>query len=156
MVGAISAILINLIVVFIVFLILNARIKKNSAPHLLDEYTREIEDLIVEMNRAVDEAVDVAEERTEELKGLLAAVERLMKRPTVRKALAAADAAVKAEKHPQTAAEEPVTEGTGKRNTAKLMESTRHLLSMGHSKDEVAKMLNIGRGEVDLLDSLTR
>jgi hypothetical protein len=37
---------------------------------------------------------------------------------------------------------------------ANIFERSRHLLSMGHSKDEIARMLNLSRAEMDFLASL--
>ena len=40
--------------------------------------------------------------------------------------------------------------------TENLLERTHHLLSMGYSKDEIVKILNINRAEVDFLESLNK
>ncbi len=168
--GYVYVIIINIILLFIVYVVLSSKIRKYSAPDMLARYNREVENLIVELNQSVDDAVTVAEERIEELKGLIEHVEKLIKRPTVRKAIAAAAAVTGAgQKSPDGAggggAGDQRGGGAAGGNAssrgnatpgANLLERTRHLLAMGHSKDEIARLLGIGRAEVDFLESLSK
>ena len=73
-------ILLNLIFLLIVWVILNYKIKKNSIPSRLEEYTREVERLIVELNRAVDDVVSVSEDRIKQLKSVIKKAEKLLKK----------------------------------------------------------------------------
>jgi hypothetical protein len=172
--GYVYVIIINVILLFIAYVILSNKMRAHSAPDMLARYTREVENLIVELNQSVDDAVTVAEERIEELKELVRHVEKLLKRPTVRKALAAAPAAGGGRQGSSVRREggaggtphgAPSREPAAGGNTpphgdaqpaANLLERTRHLLAMGHSKDEIARMLGIGRAEVDFLESLSK
>ena len=61
-------VIINVIIIFIAFTVLNSRIRKNSTSEALDRYMREVDNLVVQLNGAVDEVVGIAEERIEELK----------------------------------------------------------------------------------------
>jgi hypothetical protein len=88
--GHVWVVIINIILLFIVFAVLNARIRKSSAHELLTRYAREVEQLIVDLNQSIDGAVTIAEDRIEELKSLIERTEKLLKRPTVKKAIAAA------------------------------------------------------------------
>ncbi len=140
--------LINLIIVFIVYVILNSKINKNSTSTLLERYARDVESLIIELNHAVEEVLSLSEERTEELKKVIKQAERILKKPEIRKALADGG-----KNEPPAAApkeERPVRV----EEKVNLIEKTRHLLSMGHTKEEIAKILNMNRAEVDFLQSL--
>ncbi len=148
----------NCILLFIVFVVLNSRIRKNSAPGILERYTREVENLIVELNSALDDAVNVSEERVEELRKVITAAEKLLKKPAVKRALAAG--------HTPTgvsAGEAEANVDTGRTGvshkqseSSNLLEKTRHLKSMGYSKEEISRILKIQRAEVDFLESIGR
>jgi galactokinase len=135
--STILVIIINIILLFIFFVILNSRIKRHSAPRVLEEYTKDVEELVVELNRAVDEAVTLSEERVKELKRCIRKAERFLKDPRL------------AETEEKKA--EPVL--TDRTN---LMEKTKHLCSMGYSMDDIAQKLNITRPEVEFLQSITK
>jgi F0F1-type ATP synthase membrane subunit b/b' len=137
----ILVIIINIILIFIFFVILNSRIKRYSAPKVLDRYTKEVEELIVELNRAVDAAVNLSEERVKELKRCIRKAERLLKDPKLEGQV--------------SSGEEKVSEAVVGENK-NLMEKTRHLLSMGYTHDDIAKKLNISRPEVEFLRSIAR
>lgn len=145
-------IIINIILLFIVYVVLSAKIKSNSAPSLLERYTKEVENLIIQLNNALDEVVNIAEERIEELKGFIDSTEKLLKNPKVKKALAAAGKTglLKSKKN-QTIGGTPSDE-----IQPNLLERTKHLLSMGHTKDEIARILNINRAEVEFLEALSK
>ena len=149
----------NCIVVFIVYVVLNSRIRKNTAPGMLERYTREVENLIVELNGALDEAVNVSEEKVEELKKVIAAAEKILKRPAVKKLLAQNQA------HSHQSRQDPYdsvnrnTEATvpiDTQDSDNLLQKTRHLRSMGYSGDEISRILKIQRAEVDFLESISR
>jgi hypothetical protein len=142
----ILVIIINLILIFIAFVALNSRIKKNSAFAQIERYTKEVENLIVQLNAAVDDVVNVAEDRIDELKGVIARAEKLLKNPKLGRVLSTQ----RKEKS------EGVSPATGEKETQNLMEKTKHLLSMGHSKGEIAKLMKINRAEVDFLESLSK
>lgn len=142
--------LINLIIVFIVFVILNNKINKNSTSTLLERYARDVESLIIELNHAVEEVLNLSEERTEELKRVIKRAERLLKKPEIRKILADGK-----KTEPTPAEPEQKRAGRAEKNV-NLIEKTRHLLSMGHTKEEIAEILNINRAEVDFLQSLQK
>ena len=141
----ILVVVINIILLFIFFVILNSKIKKNSAPRLLEEYTKEVEELIVELNRAVDSAVNLSEERIKALKRCIRKAERLLKDPRLGEG-----GSTKEEEGP----EKPVEPILGEHKN--LMEKTRHLLSMGYTKEDIAKQLNISKPEVEFLQALSR
>jgi F0F1-type ATP synthase membrane subunit b/b' len=134
-------VVINIIIIFIFFVILNSRIKKNSAPKILEAYTREVEDLIVELNRALDDAVNLSEDRVKELKRCIRKAERLLKDPRLEGQVSSGE-------------EKDVEPVLGERKN--LMEKTKHLLSMGYTKDDIAKKLDITKPEVEFLQSITR
>jgi len=134
-------VVINIIIIFIFFVILNSRIKKNRAPKILEAYTREVEDLIVELNRALDDAVNLSEERVKELKRCIRKAERLLKDPRLEGQVSSGE-------------EKDVEPVLGERKN--LMEKTKHLLSMGYTKDDIAKKLDITKPEVEFLQSITR
>ena len=77
--------IINLIVIFIAWVILNAKIKKNSIPSRIEEYTNKVERLIIELNRAVEDVVSVSEERIDELKSLIKNAEKVIKKSYLKK-----------------------------------------------------------------------
>ena len=141
----ILVVVINIILIFIFFVILNSKIKKNSAPRLLEEYTKEVEELIVELNRAVDAAVNLSEDRIKELKRCIRKAERLLKDPRL-----------KAEEQPQNKEQEKEDSEPALGEHKNLMEKTKHLLSMGYTKDDIAKKLNISRPEVEFLQALSK
>ena len=132
---------INLILIFIFYVILNNKINKNSTPLLLEKYAREVENLIVELNRAVDDVLNLSEERINELKKVIKKTEKLLHNPTV--------------KHLLRDDEESLREHEQMKNR-NLLEKTNHLLSMGHTKEEISNILNINRAEVDFLESLNK
>jgi hypothetical protein len=183
--------LINIILLFIFYVILNHKISKNSAYSKLDEYSREVDNLIVELNRAVDDVLNVSEDRIADLKKLVKKAEKLLKEPVVKKFMAQ----VQPEGENGNDSDKPtmnasnkkssllkgdtgkqghVGEGGGENRTwtgasgepalsigkensfhrPNLVESTRHLKAMGHTKEEIAKILNINKAEIELLDSL--
>jgi hypothetical protein len=162
-------ILINIILIFIFSVVLNHKINKNSTSALLDKYAKDVEDLIVELNRTVDDLLDLSEERVEELKKLIKKAEKLLKNREVRSALAAGQGAEEAgtvgrrERAPASpmpqASEVPLVsplspvskDASAPKN---LMEKTGHLLAMGHSKKEIAGILKINLAEVEFLQSL--
>lgn len=141
----ILVVVINIILLFIFFVILNSKIKKNSVPRLLEEYTKEVEELIVELNRAVDSAVNLSEERIKALKRCIRKAERLLKDPRLGEGVL-----TKEEEEP----EKPIEPVLGEHKN--LMEKTRHLLSMGYTKEDIAKQLNISKPEVEFLQALSR
>jgi len=204
-------VLINVILIFIVYVVLNHKINKHSTSALLDRYAREVESLIVELNRSIDDVLNLSEERVGELKKLLRKAEKLLNDPVAKKSLAAGDEtpgtgntvsagtrrrgaalydergrrsapspapdaphAVKAPAGGNSAAGgdsqrtlngEPAGTGPTVREDASyspggeslrvnMVERTRHLLSMGHSKEEIAGILRISRAEMDFLVSL--
>ncbi len=135
-------VVINIILLFIFFVILNSKIKKNSVPRLLEEYTKEVEELIVELNRAVDSAVNLSEERIKALKRGIRKAERLLKDPRLGEEVSSKEE------------EKPVEPVLGEHKN--LMEKTRHLLSMGYTKEDISKQLNISKPEVEFLQALSR
>jgi NAD-specific glutamate dehydrogenase len=140
--------LINLIIVFIAYVVLNNKINKNSTSTLLEKYARDVENLIIELNRAVEEVLNLSEERTEELKKVIKRAERLLKKPEIRELLANG-------KNTEPIPAESKEEGKGRADeNVNLLEKTRRLLSMGHTKEEIAEILNMKRAEVDFLQSL--
>jgi F0F1-type ATP synthase membrane subunit b/b' len=148
----ILAIIINLIILFIAFVVLNSRIRKTSTATLLEQYTREVENLIVQLNAAVDDVVNVAEEHIDELKEVIERAEKLIKDPKTKRLLPA---------QKKSAQRARTTEGKVEiadldRDRGNLVERTKHLLSMGHTKEEIAEILSISRAEVDFLESLSR
>jgi len=138
-------ILINLILLFIFFVVLNHKINKNSTSTLLDRYAKEMEELVVALNRTVDDLLNLSEERIEELKKLIKRAERLLKNKEVKASLTSGHG------EKDVASEKDAAQSAGSKS---LMEKTGHLLAMGHSKDEIAKILKINRAEVDFLEAL--
>jgi DNA uptake protein ComE-like DNA-binding protein len=138
-------ILINVILIFILYVVLNNKIKKNSKSTLLDTYAGEVETLIVELNRAVEDVLNVSEERISDLKKLIKRAEKLLKNTDLKKAqqVTVSTAAKSTPGDIKEVTEQPAS--------GHMLERTRHLLSMGHSKEEISRILNINRAEVDLL-----
>ncbi len=143
--STVLVIVMNIILLFIVFVILMNRIKKQSAPRVLDEYTKEVEALIVELNNAVDQTVNISEERIKELKRCIRKAERIIKDPKLH--FPATD------KEDTNRGKERTPEPQDRTN---LMKKTKHLLAMGYSKVDIAKKLNITAPEVEFLQSLSR
>ena len=143
-------ILINIILIFILYVVLSSRIKKNSKSTLLDTYTEKVENLIVELNRAVEDVLNISEERIEDLKKLIKKAEKLLKKPDVKKVLSSPG--TESAQLPQGDIEK-APELTG---SSHMLERTKHLLSMGHTKDEISKILKINRAEVEFLESLNK
>ena len=148
---------VNCIIIFIVYVVLNSRIRKNSAPGILERYTREVENLIVELNSALDDAVNISEEKVEELKKVIATAEKILKKPVVKKLLAERqDAGVGSVEKDAGAAPGPEVDFPPKASGSdNLLKKTRHLRSMGYSKDEISRILKIQRAEVDFLESIS-
>jgi len=144
----ILVLIINIIIIFIVFVILHGRIRKNSAPSLLEQYTREVEKLIVQLNAAVDDVVNVAEDHIQELKETIEQAEKLLKNPKLKKLQPA-------QKRP-AAKNKASAAKTDMGDRGNLVERTRYLLGMGHSKDEIAQILDISHAEVEFLQSLSK
>ena len=197
-------ILINVILIFITFVILNHKINKNSTSALLDRYAREVENLIVELNRAVDDVLSLSEERIGELKKLIRKAEKVSLAQEPPEDVKQAKQEPRGTKSPATL---PLYDGLGKkvefrpggtlegdrvpkrvteasgvnaegRNSrvtppapvpasqsveerhgretrpVNMLERTRHLLAMGHSKEEIANILGISKAEMDFLASL--
>lgn len=143
-------VLINIILIFILYVVLSSKIKKNSKSTLLDTYAGEVENLIVELNRAVEDVLNISEERIEDLKKLIKKAEKLLKNPEVKKALSSSGA--ESANHPRGDIDKvPDLTGSGH-----MLERTKHLLSMGHTKDEISKILKINRAEVEFLESLNK
>ena len=140
-------ILINIILIFIIFVVLNHKIKKSSAPKVLETYAREVDNLIVELNEALDNAVNLSEERIKELKRCIRKAERLLKDPKLEKL------ATTTKKMSEDSKEEKETAVEDNRN---LIDKARHLFSMGHTKEDVAKHLNISKPEVEFLKALNK
>ena len=115
---------------------------------LLQQYTREVENLIVQLNAAVDDVVNVAEDRIEELKETIERAEKLLKNPKLKK--------LQSSQKKPAARSEPSVGMPEIGDRGNLVERTRHLVSMGHSKEEIAQILGINRAEVDFLESLSR
>ena len=116
----------------------------------MEKYARDVENLIVELNRAVDDTLNLSEERIEELKKVIKRAEKLLNNPKVKKSISLVqkegEAIEKGSEYIQSNNEE-------KRN---LLEKTNHLLSMGHTKEEIAQILNINNAEVEFLESLNK
>ena len=143
-------VLINIILIFILYVVLSSKIKKNSKSTLLDTYAGEVEKLIVELNRAVEDVLNISEERIEDLKKLIKKAEKLLKNPDVKKALSSS--AIKPANYSRGDMDKvPDLTGSGH-----MLERTKHLLSMGHTKEEISKILMINRAEVEFLDSLNK
>ncbi len=143
-------ILINIILIFIVYVVLSSKIKKNSKSTLLDTYAGEVENLIVELNRAVEDVLNISEERIGDLKKLIKKADKLLKNPEVKKALSSSG--TEPASHPQGDIDKvPDLTGPGH-----MLERTKHLLSMGHTKEEISKILKINRAEVEFLESLNK
>jgi len=170
--------LINIILIFIASVILNNRINKKSTGFVLEEYTREVEKLIVELNRALDDVLNISEERLKELKRVIKKAEKVLNDPQV-KIMFSSDSEQKKKKsrlkeriNKTSLTEEDIGKGKIKENGIKvknaeisysgrmtgtnLLEKTKHLLAMGYSKEEIADILHINRAEVDFLESLNR
>ena len=202
-------ILINVILIFITFVILNHKINKNSTSALLDRYAREVENLIVELNRAVDDVLSLSEERIGELKKLIRKAEKvslaqeppedvkqvkeeprgkkspatlplydgLGKKVVFRSPGGMGEGALEGDRVPKRVTEAsglnadfgdsraaPPAPGPASRpeeerrgaetRPVNMLERTRHLLAMGHSKEEIAKILGISKAEMDFLASL--
>jgi len=159
--------LINLIVIFIVWIIINSKIKKNSTPSRIEEYTRNVERLIIELNRALEDVLSISEERINELKSLIKKSERVARKSSkLSKDPLKSDiklnenlkdrGAYKGAKNINEVLngnEIEKVRKNSKENT--LIEKARHLGAMGYSKDEIAKMLGISPAEVDFLQSLS-
>ena len=143
----ILVILINIILIFIIFVVLNNKIKKNSAPKVLESYAREVDKLIVELNEALDNAVNISEDRVKELKRCIRKAERLLKDPKVEKL------STSTKKKADDLKEEKEIIIKDNKN---LIDKARHLFSMGHTKEDVAKRLNISRPEVEFLKALNK
>jgi len=197
-------ILINVILIFITFVILNHKISKNSTSALLDRYAREVENLIVELNRAVDDVLSLSEERIGELKKLIRKAEKVSLAQEPPEDVKQAKQEPRGTKSPATL---PLYDGLGKKvdfrpggtlegdrvpkrateasgvstegrtsqvtppapvpesrsveerhvretRPVNMLERTRHLLAMGHSKEEIANILGISKAEMDFLASL--
>jgi hypothetical protein len=143
-------VLINIILIFILYVVLNNKIKKNSKSTLLDTYAAEVENIIVELNRAVEDVLNISEERIENLKKLIKKAEKLLKNPDFKKVLPASAS--------ETAnpSSDDLKKDSGLPGSGHILERTKHLLSMGHSKEEISKILNINRAEVEFLESLNK
>ncbi len=143
-------VLINIILIFIFFVVLNSKIKKNSAPSLLGRYTKEVEKLVVELNRAVDNAVNISEDRIDELKKLIKRAQKIIKDPKVEKYLSSSKS-----KNDDSSAKglEKDLKFDGHKN---LIDKTKHLLAMGYSKEDIIQILKISRSEADFLESLNK
>ena len=86
--------------------------------------------------------------RIEELKETIERAEKLLKNPKLKKLQPF-------QKKPAARSEASVGKPEiGDRGN--LVERTRHLMSMGHSKEEIVQILGISRAEVDFLESLSR
>jgi hypothetical protein len=144
-------IIINIILLFIIYVVLSAKIRSNSAPSLLERYTKEVENLIIQLNSALDDVVNIAEEKIEELKGFIDSAEKLLKNPKVKKAIGAAGDTTSLKSKKTRVGGIPPSE-----IQPNLLERTKHLLAMGHTKDEIAKILNINRAEVEFLEALSK
>lgn len=143
-------IIINIIIIFIVFVLLNNKINKKSTSTLLEKYAGEVENLIIELNRAVEDVLNLSEERMDELKKLIKKAERILNKPAVKKSLAL-------KRHePEIPVDIDIKKNADISESTHLLEKTRHLLSMGHSKEEIAKLLRLKRAEVDFLESLNK
>ena len=143
-------VLINIILIFILYVVLNNKIKKNSKSTLLDTYAGEVENLIVELNRALEDVLNISEERIGDLKKLIKKAEKLLKNPDFKKALQTSAGETES---PSSDDPEKASSLTG---SGHILEKTKHLLSMGHSKEEISKILKINRAEVEFLESLNK
>jgi len=139
--------LINLILIFIFYVVLNNKINKNSTSSLLEKYAREVENLIIELNRSVEDVLNLSEEKTADLKKVIKKAEKLLNNPAVKKTLTSSK-----NKSGNTSGE--IEDNPLNVKPKNLMERTNRLLSMGYSKEEIIKILNINRAEVDFLESL--
>ena len=139
--------LINLILIFIFYVVLNNKINKNSTSSLLEKYAREVENLIIELNRSVEDVLNLSEEKTKDLKKVIKKAEKILNNPVVKKTLTSSK-----NKSGNTSGE--IEDNPLNVKPKNLMERTNRLLSMGYSKEEIIKILNINRAEVDFLESL--
>jgi len=139
--------LINLILIFIFYVVLNNKINKNSTSSLLEKYAREVENLIIELNRSVEDVLNLSEEKTADLKKVIKKAEKLLNNPAVKKTLTSSK-----NKSGNTSGE--IEDNPLNVKPKNLMKRTNRLLSMGYSKEEIIKILNINRAEVDFLESL--
>jgi len=148
----------NCILLFIVFVILNSRIRKNSAPGMMERYTKEVENLIVELNSALDDAVNVSEEKVEELRKVITDAEKLLKKPAVKKVLATgrSSACISAKGSAANGGIDRIDVSQSPPESNNLLEKTRHLKSMGYTKEEISRILKIQVAEVDFLESIGR
>jgi len=174
---------INLIIVFIAWVILYSKIKKNSIPSRIEEYTREVERLIIELNRALEDVVSISEERIEELKSLIKKAEKVIgrsnrglrnketpevktrsgqnKKPVSDKPKKESKGVVVEKNRENSLSSDKPQIDTNKNSidigpdSNSLMEKTKHLAVMGYSRDEIAKALGITPGEVDFLRSIS-
>ena len=168
-------ILFNIVIVSIVWIILNSKINKNSLPSRIEEYTREVERLIVELNRALDEVVSISEERVKELKSMIKKAEKVVKKGKTG-ALIEGKIEEKVEQNVEDNAKighktslnafSSSTETKAKVNLKNadlsnrgeeksFVERVRYLSSMGYSRKEIASALGITPAEVDFLLSLS-
>jgi len=139
--------LINLILIFIFYVVLNNKINKNSTSSLLEKYAREVENLIIELNRSVEDVLNLSEEKTADLKKVIKKAEKLLNNPAVKKTLTSS-------KNKSGNTSGGIEDNPLNVKPKNLMERTNRLLSMGYSKEEIIKILNINRAEVDFLESL--
>ena len=142
--------LINLILIFLFYVILNNKINKKSTPILLEKYARDVENLIVELNRAVEDVLNLSEERIEELKKVIKRAEKLLNNPKVKKSISSH------QKEGEIIDGELEYVKSNNEEKKNLLEKTNHLLSMGHTKEEIAQILNIKNAEVEFLESLNK
>ena len=162
-------ILFNIVIVSIVWIILNSKINKNSIPSRIEEYTREVERLIIELNRALDEVVTISEERVRELKSMIKKAEKVIKKgkpkakmeSKIEKVSQKAEDSIKTGRNTSSGLTENSdgvnlkrVDFSGKGEGKSFVERVRYLSSMGYSKREIASALGITPAEVDFLLSL--
>ena len=137
--------ILNILFIVIAYIILSKRIKESSVPALTERYTKEVERLIVELNSALEDVLGISEERIDELKRLIKKAEKINDK---------AGKKISNKKVKQNKVE-PKAKKSQSDNNSNLLEKARHLMSMGYSTDEIAKVLNIQKAEVEFLESLS-
>jgi len=137
--------ILNILFIFLAYIILNNKINKNSALSQSEKYTKEVERLIIDLNNALDDALNISEERISELKKLIKKAEKTIRKTSNNIILD------REEKNNEPEIKEETPEISKEEN---LIERTKHLVSMGYSTDEIAKILDIKKAEVEFLKSL--
>ncbi len=161
-------ILLNLIFLAIMWIVLSSKIKRNSIPSRIEEYTREVERLIIELNRALDDVVSISEEKVEELKALIKRSEKILKKARSSGFSSNDNINIEGTKEAPLIGNQRQSEKIkeNKVNTdskkvdippdskvikGSLIEKVSHLSSMGFSREDISENLGITPAEVDFL-----